>query len=356
MPNNIYAAIEQLGLSAQKRAIHIQFSNTSLNEQVFLQRIDGTHELNAGIELQLLCLSTSAHIPLKQFIGSQVAVDIVTEKSELNRISGIITKADVGASDGALTIYRLTVEDPTALWKHRRNSRVFMAKSVVDVVQTIFAEWQQRSPLFASSLIMQANELDSEFIQRLLSSEGINWLIDESQLKVSSSSEPIQPQKLRLIDDNAQYQSLERQNIRFHRSSAVESSDSITNLVGQRSIQPTSVHIQHWQANTLEVEEGAGSVQSKHSHSDNQDNASLGLEQAWHFSPAWIQDLKGEDGTTKSGNSQIEKFNQNLGTITTYKPNNLWLPRPYEMHKWVTGLNSMSTLKLISIVVQTKNS
>lgn len=329
MPNNIYAAIEQLGLSAQKRAIHIQFSNTSLNEQVFLQRIDGTHELNAGIELQLLCLSTSAHIPLKQFIGSQVAVDIVTDKSELNRISGIITKADVGASDGALTIYRLTAEDPTALWKHRRNSRVFMAKSVVDVVQTIFAEWQQRSPLFASSLIldksglskeydvrpfiMQANELDNEFIQRLLSSEGINWLIDESQLKVSSSSEPIQPQKLRLIDDNAQYQSLERQNIRFHRSSAVESSDSITNLVGQRSIQPTSVHIQHWQANTLEVEEGAGSVQSKHSHSDNQDNASLGLEQAWHFSPAWIQDLKGEDGATKSGNSQIEKFNQNLG-------------------------------------------
>ena len=329
MPNNIYAAIEQLGLTAQKRAIHIQFSNTSLNEQVFLQRIDGTHELNVGIELQLLCLSTSAHIPLKQFIGSQVAVDIVTDKSELNRISGIITKADVGASDGALTIYCLTVEDPTALWKHRRNSRVFMAKSVVDVVQTIFAEWQQRSPLFASSLtldksglskeydvrpfIMQANELDSEFIQRLLSSEGINWLIDESQLKVSSSSEPIQPQKLRLIDDNAQYQSLERQNIRFHRSSAVESSDSITNLVGQRSIQPTSVYIQHWQANTLEVEEGAGSVQRKHSHSDNQDNASLGLEQAWHFSPAWIQDLKGEDGTTKSGNSQIEKFNQNLG-------------------------------------------
>ncbi|WP_215898693.1 contractile injection system protein, VgrG/Pvc8 family, partial [Acinetobacter johnsonii] len=163
MPNNIYAAIEQLGLTAQKRAIHIQFSNTSLNEQVFLQRIDGTHELNAGIELQLLCLSTSAHIPLKQFIGSQVAVDIVTEKSELNRISGIITKADVGASDGALTIYRLTVEDPTALWKHRRNSRVFMAKSVVEVVQTIFAEWQQRSPLFASSLTLDKGGLSKEY-------------------------------------------------------------------------------------------------------------------------------------------------------------------------------------------------
>ena len=328
MPNNIYAELEQLGLTAQKRAIHVQLSNGTLNDQVFLQRIEGTHELNKGIHLQLICLSTSANIPLKQFIGAQTAIDIVNDKSELNRISGIVTKADIGASDGSLTIYRLTVEDPTALWKHRRNSRVFMNKSVIDVVQTIFSEWQQKSPLFASSLtldksgltkdydirpfIMQMNERDIDFIQRLLASEGINWLIDEAQLKVSSSSEQIQPQKLRLIDDNAQYKALDRRNIRFHRSSAVEQTDSITNFIGQRSIQPTAVHIQRWQADALETEEGAGSVQSKHSHSENQDNASLGLEQAWHFSPAWIQDLKGEDGATKSGNSQIEKFNENL--------------------------------------------
>ncbi|MBJ8428700.1 DUF2345 domain-containing protein, partial [Acinetobacter bereziniae] len=55
-----------------------------------------------------------------------------------------------------------------------------------------------------------------------------------------------------------------------------------------------------------------GNVQSKHQHSDQYDNASLGLEQVWHFSPAWIPDLNGEDGATPSGNSQIERFNQNL--------------------------------------------
>ena len=328
MPNNIYAALESLGLTAQKRAIHVQFSNSSLNEQVFLQRIDGTHELNVGVNLQLICLSTSANIPLKQFIGAQTAIDIVNDKSELNRITGIVTKADIGASDGSLTIYRLTVEDPTALWKHRRNSRVFMNKSAVEVLDIIFQEWKDKSPLFASSLtldksglskdydirpfIMQNNERDIDFVQRLLASEGISTLIDEAQLKVSSSSEQIQAQKLRLIDDNTQYKALDRRNIRFHRSSAVEQTDSMTNFIGQRSLQPTSVHIQRWQADALETEEGAGSVQSKHSHSDNQDNASLGLEQAWHFSPAWIQDLNGEDGATKSGNSQIEKFNENL--------------------------------------------
>ena len=41
MAINIYAALEQLGLTAQKRAIHIQFSNTDLNNIVFLQRVDG---------------------------------------------------------------------------------------------------------------------------------------------------------------------------------------------------------------------------------------------------------------------------------------------------------------------------
>jgi type VI secretion system secreted protein VgrG len=329
MLNNIFKALESLGLTAQKRAIHIQFSNQNLNSQVFLQRIDGQHELNAGFKAELICLSTNAAIPLKQFIGSQAAIDTVTDQGQLSRVTGIITQALQGQSDGSLTLYKLTLEDPTALWKQRRNSRVFMNKSVRDIVETIFKEWQQKSPLFASSLtldlsglsqnydvrpfIMQSNESDYDFLIRLMRSEGINWLVDESKLKVASASEQIQAQKLRLIDDNSQYQALDRRHIRYHRSSATEQYDSMTSLVGQRSLQPSAVHVQRWQADALEQEEGAGSVQSTHKHSEQHDNASLGLEQAWHFSPAWMQDLNGEDGATQSGNAQIEKLNQNLG-------------------------------------------
>jgi type VI secretion system secreted protein VgrG len=54
MLNNIYFALEQLGLSAQKRVLHIQFSNPDLTAQVFLQRIDGTHAINNGVCLQLM--------------------------------------------------------------------------------------------------------------------------------------------------------------------------------------------------------------------------------------------------------------------------------------------------------------
>ncbi|QER39852.1 type VI secretion system tip protein VgrG [Acinetobacter suaedae] len=328
MFKTIFAALEQLGLTAQKRAIHIQFANPSLNQQVFLQKIQGQHAINQGMTAELICLSTNAHIPLKQFIGCQAAIDQVTDTGTLFRTTGIITEAVQGQSDGSLTLYKLKLQDATALWHKRRNSRVFMNKTVLDIVQTLFKEWQQRSLLFASSLtldlggikqdydirpfVMQANESDYDFITRLLRSEGINWLIDEAQLNVANSTSPIQAQKLRLIDDNSQYQALERRTIRYHRSSATEQYDSMTSLIAERSLQPTAVHIQRWQADALEQEDGAGSVQSKHQHSQQYDNASLGLEDAWHFTPAWMQDLNGEDGATASGNAQIEKLNQHL--------------------------------------------
>lgn len=331
MSNNIHEVLSQIGITAQKRAIHILFSNSDLNETVFLQRVNGTHTLNGGVNLQLICLSTDATIPLKKFIGSQVAVDTVTDQSKLMRTTGIVIKADVGASDGSLTIYRLTVEDPTAIWKFRRNSRVFMNKSAVDVIQILFNEWQRKSPLFTSSLsldlsglskkydtrpfIMQSAESDFDFLTRLMRSEGINWLIDEATLEVTNSNEQIQPQKLRLIDDQNQFSQLNRQTICFHRSSATELRDSMTKLTAQRTLQPTAVHVQRWQPDVLENEEDAGTVLTKHIHSENQEAAFLGLEQAWNISPAWMQDLNGSDGATKSGNEQIAKLNLNLSNF-----------------------------------------
>ncbi|MFP5083742.1 DUF2345 domain-containing protein [Acinetobacter pittii] len=328
MLSHIHRILEDLGISSQKRVLHVQFSNPSLNTQVFLQSIEGQHQLNEGLTADLFCLSTNAHISLKQFIGCQVAVDQVTDQGQLFRTTGIITEASQGQSDGSLTLYKLRLQDPTALWHKRRNSRVFMNKSVRDITEILFTEWQNKSPLFTSGLtldlkgltedydvrpfIIQSNETDYEFLTRLWRSEGINWLVDEAQLFVTNSSDEIQSQKLRLIDNNESYLALDRRNIRYHRSSAVEQQDSMASLVPTRSLQPTAVYVQRWQADVLSQEEGMGSVQSKHGHSANQDNASLSLEQAWHVSPAWMQDLKGEDQATASGHQQLEKLNNNL--------------------------------------------
>ncbi|WP_223852313.1 type VI secretion system Vgr family protein [Acinetobacter seifertii] len=328
MFNNISQVLESIGFLSQHRSVYLQFSDASLNSQVFLQRIDGQHALNQGMTAELICLSTNAHVALKTFIGVRVAVDQVTDRGSFFRTTGIITGASQGQSDGALTLYKLTISDPTYLWHKRRNSRVFMNKSVKEISEILFQEWQGKSPLFASSLtldlsglkqtydvrpfVMQLNESDYDFLTRLWRSEGINWLIDEAELTVPSNTDHIQQQKLRLIDDNNQYQALTRRTIRYHRSHATEQFDSMTSLMADRSLQPTSVFVQRWQSDVLEQTDGVGSVQSKHEHSSNYDNQSLSLEDAWHFSPAWMQDLKGEDGATSASNQQLEKFNQNL--------------------------------------------
>ncbi|MDO7209691.1 type VI secretion system Vgr family protein [Acinetobacter nosocomialis] len=328
MQMSVSSILERLGLVSQNRAVHIQFSNQSLNQQVFLQRIEGEHTLNQGSVAELLCLSTNAHIALKQFIGCQVAIDQVTDMGQFFRTTGIITEASQGQSDGSLTIYNLTLKDPTALWHKRRNSRVFMNKSVRDISEILFKEWQGKSPLFASSLtldtsgltkdydvrpfVMQSNESDYGFLTRLWRSEGINWLVDESQLLVADPNASIQPQVLRLIDENQNYKALDRRSLRYQRSSATEQFDTITQVKAERRLQPTSVHIQRWQADALQQEEGSGSVQGTQKHSEHYDNASLNLEDAWHVSPAWMQDLKGEDQATPSGNSQIEQLNQHI--------------------------------------------
>ena len=327
MFNSIYKMLESFGFGSQKRALHIHFSNPALNTQVFIQRIEGEHRINQGLKAEILCLSTNAYLPLKQFIGGRIAVDQVTDVGQLSRLTGVITSASQGQSDGALTVYKLTIEDATALWHKRRNSRVFMSKSVREITETLFSEWQSHSTLFAASLslnldglsrdydvrpfVMQSNETDAEFLTRLWRSEGINWLIDEQAPMVLSSSEPIQAQQLRLMDDNQAFTALGRRKIRFHRSHATEPFDSITSFIAERHLQSTTVQTQRWQAQHL-AQDQSQAVLSAHQHSDQQDNESLGLEQVWCVSPAWTGDLQGEDQATSANSSQLDRLNQQL--------------------------------------------
>lgn len=325
---NINELLEKFGLNQNHRIMTVKFSNFEIDQQLFLNHISIDHEINLGLKAQLICVSTNHTIALKKLIGCQVAVDILTDKNRLFRTTGIITGAELGQSDGALTLYKLTLEDATSLWRYNRNSRVFMNKSIIDIVKVIFQEWQQRSPLFAKSLkldlsglkseydirpfTMQVDESDYDLITRLLRSEGVNWCIDESQLTVSTHVEAIQAQRLRLVDNSGQFTQLERQEIYYDLNSAVKTVDTISNIIAKRSLQPTSVHIQRWQADYLEQTDWPGSSISNHQHSDHYNNSHLNLEQSWHLTPAWVSDLKGEDLATKSSHTQLEKINLNL--------------------------------------------
>lgn len=329
MFNTISTLLQNLGFNSTNRALLLHLSDHELNNKVDIQRIEVFHEINQGLSAELICMSTDPFIELKSFIGCNVAVDQITDKGQYNRVSGLVIGASIGQSDGGLTVYRLEISDATYLLKKRINSRVFMNKTVLQIVEILFNEWSNKSKVFASSLklslknvelerydtrpfIMQFCESDFHFLSRLLREEGINFLIDEKEYLLTTSQNNIEPQFFRLIDDNRHFQCLKRKNIRYHRSDATEYFDTITSLISNRKLAATVSHIQRWHSQTYSHQEGAGKIFSKHKNSAQYTNEQLNLEQSMLISPAWIGDFEQKDHVTPSSNRQVDRLNQQL--------------------------------------------
>ena len=58
---HIFGALEHLGLSAQQCVLHLTLLDVSLNSQVYLQRIEGQHQLNQCSIDELICFSSHAN-------------------------------------------------------------------------------------------------------------------------------------------------------------------------------------------------------------------------------------------------------------------------------------------------------
>ena len=268
-----------------------------------------------------------------------------------------------------------------------------MNKSVKEISEILFAEWQKRSGLFAQSLsldlsglnreydvrplviqsnesdydfltrlwreydvrplVIQSNESDYDFLTRLWRSEGINWLIDEKELIISISARTIQPQVLRLVDEQQYFQALKRRSIRFHRSHATEQFDTIISLIAERQLVPNSVALQRWQAIDLEQEQNQQLVNIQ--QSSVQDHTSLSLEDVWNISPAWTSDLKEKIRLHHPAQLNWINLVSNLVTIMPCSPNILRPAVVFVMPKSVTGLNCMTIPKLINIRAMSVN-
>ncbi|MBD9537820.1 type VI secretion system tip protein VgrG, partial [Stenotrophomonas sp. STM01] len=153
-------------------------------------------------------------------------------------------------SDGGLVRYRLSLASWTWWLQHARNSRVFQDKSVRQIVDEVLqahgdlASWQWAEGCDAllggrvRSYCVQYRESDLDFVQRLLAEEGLGWrLQDDAQARCGNGME-IFADSVRLPESAAS-----TEGVRFHRSDATESSDSIQLLGRQRQLTSTRVSV-----------------------------------------------------------------------------------------------------------------
>ncbi|TWI65476.1 type VI secretion system secreted protein VgrG [Pseudoduganella lurida] len=223
------------------------------------QRVSGTEAICDGIELRVYCLSLDAGLPLKELIGVAAQVQLVTDAGDLRSLCGIVTEASQGESDGGLATYQLVLRDALAVLDLAVNTRVFLGKTELEIVQLLLAEARRHNPALAASFefevntalgmrrdptrsqIIQYNERTGAFIRRLLRRRGIGWFFRPGRASAAEtdSEAPCPPvHTMVLFDDARRLKQSPAGVVRFHRNAATEERDTITAWCGVRTLQP----------------------------------------------------------------------------------------------------------------------
>jgi Rhs element Vgr protein len=201
----------------------------------------------------LIVLSTSAFLDPSTLLGQPATLDVSLADGSRTSFAGDISEAAMLGSDGGFARYRIRI----APWLWRlgqvRNSRVWQDKSLVEIVDAVFApylplarwRWSIDSGPFMGettprSYCCQYRESDLDFVRRLLAEEGLCWRVDqcgdgpELVLFADSTQASAVPEDASSEGDGG---------IRFHGVSAVEAQDTVQALQASRSLQATLVTV-----------------------------------------------------------------------------------------------------------------
>lgn len=262
----VQAVLAALGPNQNQRLLRL---HTPLGPNVLLaERLLGTEtigprapgvEPSAGFKFEVLALSTNAHLRLKDLIGQPVRVDLLTGQSltALRPFHGHVTAFALLGSDGGLARYKLTVEPWLSVLAHRQDAWVFQDKTVMEILDEVFADYQAQGKLAPAwrweladasvyarrSLCIQYHESDLAFVQRLMAEEGLFcWFEHEA-----SEGDTLGQHTLVIADHNGCFKPNVQSRVRYTQSaSASFKEDSITRFDEARRVAPTVLSAASW--------------------------------------------------------------------------------------------------------------
>jgi type VI secretion system secreted protein VgrG len=220
-----------------------------------------------GFKLQLTVLSTDAHLNLADLIGQPARLDLLTQasRSQLRPFHGHITAAEQLASNGGFARYRLVIEPWLAFLRYRSDSFIFQNKSVIQIVESLFADYQNQGKLAPQwrweladktvypkrSLTTQYQETDLAFLQRLLAEEGLYYWFEHASAGQGEAGSSLGSHTLVIADHNAAFKPNAQAQIRYTRADATEAADSLQQWAPRQQIQTSAISIASWDYRSL---------------------------------------------------------------------------------------------------------
>ena len=258
-------AHNQLATRNRPLRLLLDGANGPRDDLLLPQRVSGSEAVCGGFAFTILCVSGSATLALKDFIGLPAELQIVTDQGSLRRICGIVMEAASGQSDGGLATYRLVMRDALALMEHKTTTRVFRDRNELEIIQAVVAEWKKSIPALSATFdlvidgglagrllprrqfTMQHNESDADFIRRLMQRRGIAWHFRPGTkgATVEAGTDGI-GHTLVLFRDSGWLHRNAAGSVRFHRDDATEQRDTITGWSAVRTLKPGSVSLHSW--------------------------------------------------------------------------------------------------------------
>ncbi len=240
-------------------------SQSSLPADLMVESFVLHEAVSQPFSLYINALVLDAHVELKRLTARPITLQTTLADGSRARRSGYVTQADALESDGGFARKGLLVQPWIALLGHTLCSRVWQGKSVIEIVEDVFADhasiaawkWDEDVPSYVAqgmfarnggqrSYCVQYRESDLDFVCRLLAEEGICWRVEEDESAPGGHTVVFFVSSAKQPQDPTSASSLGGQGIRFHRSSSQEEQDSIQAMGAVRRLGITATVVQGW--------------------------------------------------------------------------------------------------------------
>ena len=234
--------------------------HTALGSEVLIaETLDGVEQIDGiGFQWTITALSVDAGLQLHPLIGKPALLQLQQADGSHRPLHGRINAAERTGSNGGLARYRLRLQPWLAFLSQRVDSYVFHDKTVVEIIEDIFADYGTLAPEWRwvltdasqyakRSLTTQYQESDLTFVQRLLAEEGIfYWFEHEGDVEASAFG------KHALVLADHSHDVTDLGSVRFHRRDESERSDTIQRWQEGRRWCTAKVERATWDYRSLE--------------------------------------------------------------------------------------------------------
>ncbi|PFH11015.1 type VI secretion system secreted protein VgrG [Collimonas sp. PA-H2] len=257
-------------LTEANRPIRLRLSQEKgvVDDALLVKHVRGVERICGGIEYHLLCVSTQANLPTKQFMAMPVELQFVTDSGGMRSVCGIVDGVVAGEADGGLASYQLIVRDALAIMEKSCNTRIFRNKSEIEITEIMLGDWRQKNPVLARAFdyelsnlkgnypqrefTLQRNESDASFLRRLWKRRGLSWFFRPGQSS-AAGSDKTPGHTLVLFDDSWSLKQNSAKSVRYHRDDGTEQRDCITAWHKLRNLTTSNVTRQSWDYKTARM-------------------------------------------------------------------------------------------------------